>query len=66
MRNVKLKMRNGGAVQKMKSTAEPQSIKMEQGRAGYHFSLDNEFPYGIIAIEKVPNGNGWPPNSSTD
>ena len=50
----------------MKSTAEPQSIKMEQGRAGYHFSLDNEFPYGIIAIEKVPNGNGWPPNSSTD
>ena len=31
---------------------------MEQGRAGYHFPLDNEFPYGIIAIEKVPNGNG--------
>ena len=31
---------------------------MEQGGAGCHFPLDNEFPYGIIAIEKVPNGNG--------
>ena len=47
----------------MKSTAE---YKDGAGRAGYHFPLDNEFPYGIIAIEKVPNGNGWPPNSSTD
>lgn len=54
MRNAKLEMRNGGTVQKMKSTAE------YKDGAGKGFPLDNEFPYGIIAIEKVPNGNGWP------
>ena len=41
-------------------------LEMRNGGAGCHFPLDNEFPYGIIAIEKVPNGNGWHPNSSTD
>ena len=56
-------MRNGGAAQKFESAVE---YKDDAGSAGYHFPLDNEFPYGIIAIEKVPNGNGWLPNSSTD
>lgn len=50
-------MGNGGAAQKFESAVE---YKDDAGSAGYHFPLDNEFPYGIIAIEKVPNGNEWP------